>query len=84
MANFIIGFLNLLIKALGGILSIIFKILPPSPFSLLDNSVIKPYLGTINYFVPFSEAILILEVWTVSIGIFYLYQIVLRWIKAIE
>lgn len=84
MADFIIGIINLLIKAVGSVLGFLFSVLPPSPFSILDNSIIKPYLGTINYFVPFKEAILILEIWTGAIIAFYLYQIVLRWIKAIE
>lgn len=84
MGNFIIEILNYIIKALGGLLSIIFGILPPSPFQILNNSVITEYLPYINYFVPISEVVVILQVWVTAIGVYYIYQIVLRWIKAIE
>jgi polyferredoxin len=84
MGNFIVSILNYLIKGLGAILSIIFSILPPSPFQLLNNSVIADYLPYINYFVPISEAIVILQVWLTAVGIYYIYQVGLRWIKAIE
>ena len=84
MGNWVIDILNFIIKALGSILSLIFSILPPSPFSVINNSVISEYLPYINYFVPFSEIVVILQVWLVAVGVYYLYQIVLRWIKAIE
>jgi len=84
LAKFIIGLLNLLIKALGEVLSFIFAILPSSPFAFISNSPISSFLGTINYFIPVSEMILISESWLLCVGSFYLYQIVLRWVKAIE
>lgn len=84
MVNFIIGFINLIIKALGSVLSFLFGILPNSPFKIIDNSPIAEWLGTLNFFVPVSEIIAICEVWLVAIGIYYIYQIVLRWVKAIE
>ena len=43
-----------------------------------------PYLGYLNYFLPISQIIAIGEAWLVAIGLFYAYQIILRWIKAIE
>lgn len=84
MANFFIKLINFIIKCLGSILTTIFSVLPPSPFTIVDNSPLKPYLGYINYFVPFDECINLLQLWLVAIGSYYLYQIVLRWIKAIE
>ena len=84
MGNYIIDILNYLIKGLGAILSIILNILPPSPFQLINNSAIADYLPYINYFVPVSEVIVILQVWLVSVGSYYIYSIALRWIKAIE
>ena len=84
MGNFIIDILNFIIKALGSILSLIFSILPPSPFSAINNSIIAEYLPYINYYIPFNEVIVILQTWLVAVGVYYLYQIVLRWIKAIE
>lgn len=84
MGNFIIDILNFIIKALGSILSLIFSILPPSPFNVINNSIIAEYLPYINYFIPFNEVVVILQTWLFAVGVYYLYQIVLRWIKAIE
>lgn len=80
----VINVLNYIIKLLGGVISFIFRLLPDSPFKLLDNSPIADFLPTLNYFLPISEIILSAETWLTCIGIYYLYQIVLRWIKAIE
>lgn len=80
----VINVLNYIIKLLGGVISFIFGLLPDSPFKLLDNSPIADFLPTLNYFLPISEIILSAETWLTCIGIYYLYQIVLRWIKAIE
>ena len=84
MGNFIIDILNFIIKSLGAILSLIFSILPPSPFAVIKNSIIAEYLPYINYFIPFDEVVVILQTWLIAVGVYYLYQIVLRWIKAIE
>ncbi|MNM42876.1 hypothetical protein D3C81_537260 [compost metagenome] len=84
MANFIVGILNGLIKGLGAILSTLFFFLPPSPFTVIDNSPVAEYLPYINYLLPISEVIVILSAWVTAIGIYYIYQIALRWIKAIK
>lgn len=61
------------------------SLLPGSPFTAFINSIPSiPYLGYINYFVPISQMIAIGQAWLTAIGIFYLYQAVLRWLKAIE
>lgn len=84
MGDVVIIIINFLISCIGKILNVIFSILPPSPFNIIDNSPIAEYLGYINYFVPFDEAINILQVWIVAVGIYYIYQVALRWIKAIN
>lgn len=84
MYAFFIGFVNSLIAGLGAVLNAIFGLLPPSPFSIIDNSPIASYLPGINYFVPVNQIITISEIWLTSIGTYYLYQIVLRWLKAIK
>lgn len=66
-------------------LDTVLKVLPTSPFSaFLDKMGQIPYLSTLNYFVPISEMIAIGEAWLVAVGVFYLWSIVLRWIRAIE
>lgn len=58
--------------------------LPDSPFTLLDNSPIKEYLGYINWFLPFDFVVATLQVWLAAIAIYYIYSAVLRWVKAIN
>ena len=84
MSAFIIGMINLLIKGLGAILILITSVLPPSPFSLIDNSPIQPYLSGINWLIPVSSILAIGEAWLTAIGTYYIYQVVARWLKVIE
>jgi hypothetical protein len=65
----------------------ILNLLPDSPFLALENLSNTDYyqwLKWVNWFVPINTFISILEAWLVGIGLYYLYQIVLRWVKAIE
>lgn len=63
----------------------VLALLPTSPFTKFLNMLEGvPFLGYLNYFIPVGTFITIGEAWLVSIGIFYLYSIVLRWIRAIE
>lgn len=84
MVNFIIGLINLIIKALGSVLGFIFSILPKSPFKYIDNTPIAKFLPTLNFFIPVNEIVVISEIWLLAIGTYYLYHIILRWIKAIQ
>ena len=59
--------------------------LPRSPFRSIINSMGNiPYIDTISWFVPIDEIVLLLMYWTTAIGIYYVYSIALRWIKAID
>lgn len=63
----------------------VLALLPTSPFvAFIDKLEDIPYLSTLNYFVPISSFIAIGEAWLVSIALFYLYSIILRWIRAIS
>lgn len=63
----------------------VLALLPTSPFTkFLDACSNLPYLGWFNWFVPIGQMIAIGEAWLVAIGLFYLYSIVLRWIRAIS
>jgi hypothetical protein len=83
VGQFFIDLLNNGINGLGSALTWVLQLLPPSPFQALDNSVIQPYLSGLNWFVPISQMLAAGELWLTAIGIFYIYQAVLRWIKAI-
>lgn len=66
-------------------LNAVLSLLPRSPFvSVLESMDKLPYLGYLNYFVPIGTFISIGQAWLVAIGIFYLYSIILRWIRAIQ
>lgn len=63
----------------------VLKFLPLSPFKQFIPHVKEiPGLAYLNWFVPVSEIAIVLTAWGVAIGIFYLYSIILRWIKAIQ
>lgn len=58
--------------------------LPVSPVArYIDTFSNLPYLSWLNWFVPVASIITIGETWLVCIGLFYMYSIILRWIKAI-
>ena len=66
-------------------LSMLQNVLPLSPFSkYIDEIAQLPYLSYLNWFIPVGEFVAIGTLWLGAISIFYLYQIILRWVKAIE
>ena len=84
MVQFLIDFMNLIIKALGTILGVLLSILPSSPFVALDNSPIAEFIGGLNWIIPISSMVRILSAWVLCIGTYYIVMIVLRWVKAID
>lgn len=75
---------SLIVSGLQKILSFF----PDSPFSVLhDMGVASKYadlLAMINWFIPIYSFVSIMELWLAGIAIYYVWQIVLRWAKAIE
>ncbi len=73
---------------LSGGLNAILSLLPDSPFKVLDDLTasgeIAEWLGYVNWFVPIYSFVGILEGWLLCIGIYYIYQVVLRWLQVIE
>lgn len=76
--------MDIISKGLKAILSF----LPDSPFKILDNmaptSKIAELLGMVNWFVPIYSFVGIFEGWLVCVAVYYVYQVVLRWLNAIE
>ena len=63
----------------------VLSVLPTSPFTkYVDALQSIPYLNYLNWFVPVGTFIAIGQAWLVSVGLFYVYMIILRWIRAIE
>ena len=84
MGDIFIGLLNSIIKNLADFLKTEIDILHASPFQAVNNSDVSSFLGTLNWFIPVSQMVAIGETWLVAVGLYYLYSIVLRWIKAIQ
>ena len=76
--------LNKIIEIMGALVGVLYSLLPPSPFVILDNSEFSSFISQINYFLPVYEFVAILETWLVAIFIWYLYSIFARWLKAVE
>lgn len=66
------------------IIGLILSILPRSPFrSFIDDLAVSEWLGVLNWFVPVGTLLSIATAWGVAIGVFYAYQLILRWSKAV-
>lgn len=76
-----------LTSALIGFAVSVIELFPTSPFVFLDElgqSEFYEWLQFMNWFIPINTFVGILEGWLACVGIYYAYQIVLRWIKVIE
>ena len=59
--------------------------LPKSPITYLEaNPEINKFLSYANYFIPINAMVSLSEVWLIVIAAYYVYQLILRWIKMIE
>lgn len=58
--------------------------LPMSPFrDYLDAWKDLPYLGYLNWFIPVRACLIVFTAWLSALALYYLYSIILRWIKVI-
>lgn len=73
---------------LAGGLKTILSFLPDSPLVFLDkltaSGELLEWLGMVNWFVPVYTFVGIFEGWLGAVAIYYVYQVVLRWLNAIE
>lgn len=68
-----------------GIVNFVLLLLPDSPFATFEfPPEVQEILGYVNYFVPIQAMVNIALAWTGAIGVFYIYQAILRWAKAIR
>lgn len=76
---------NGLCDILNDILSAVLILLPDSPFADVEiPPEVTSLLGYVNYFVPVGAMLGIGTGWLAAIGIYYLYQTILRWAKTIK
>lgn len=60
----------------------IISFLPGSPFRGFVNLVTSvPYLPELNWFVPVSEMIGVLEIWLSAVALYYVYSAIMRFIR---
>lgn len=58
--------------------------LPTSPFRPYINQFLDlPALAWLNWFFPVGDCLKVAAAWLMAIALFYLYSIVLRWLRAI-
>lgn len=67
-----------------GLIQRVLQVLPTSPLrEFIDSMGDIPYLSYLNWFFPVSEIIAVLSLWITAIGLFYLWSVVLRWLRVI-
>ena len=60
------------------------ELLPKSPFrQFLNRFSDIPFLGYLNWFVPVRDILVVMAAWLGAIALFYLYSIIMRWLKVI-
>lgn len=70
-----------LIEKFGNYLKLV---LPTSPFAPYIEKIGElPYLSWLNWFIPVRACLIIFSAWLTAVALFYLYSIILRWVKAI-
>lgn len=66
----------------------VINLFPASPLqpliAQLANSGLSDWLGYVNWFIPVGTMLGILSAWLTCIAAYYVYQIILRWIRVVE
>lgn len=79
--------LDTLSNAIFTSLEAVLSIFPTSPFIILEqmsNTEYYQWLKWLNWFIPIYTFVGIIQAWLAGIAIYYVLQVVLRWLKAIE
>lgn len=85
LSSFALFFQTLGTKGLSSLVSLVTSVLPLSPFQpYISYFNAWPYMGWVNWFVPVKGYLVIWGTWLSSVGLYYIYSAVLRWMKAIE
>lgn len=65
---------------------VIISLLPLSPFTkFIDEfEALNPeWLGWLNWVVPVKDILIVTAAWLGAVGLFYLYSVIMRWVKLI-
>lgn len=56
-----------------------------SPFlKFFDSFKDLPALGYLNWFFPVKDCLVVMAAYLVAVGVYYVYSVIMRWIRAIE
>lgn len=84
--NLLVFILNTIIWLFSAVLNIVFSLLPDSPFLNIStySLSINKYLPNLSWLLPIKQIIGILVIWLGCMLIYYVYSVVMRWIKLID
>lgn len=78
-----LGIANIGIVIIFG--SFVLSLLPKSPFTTIIESFASiPYLSAVNYFLPVTEMLAVLEGWLVCVAAYLAVSLIARWIKLVS
>lgn len=83
LGNVVVNILNWLISVIGNIISALLNVLPNSPFSF-NFSFDNKFLKAMNFVFPIQSAISHLTVYVMSVLIYYIFRVAMRWIKLVS
>lgn len=79
------GFMDTVNDIFNTILNFVLQYLPDSPFlNVRFPPEMDFFLGVVNYYIPFGTIIPLATAWASCVGIYYLYQVILRYAHAIK
>lgn len=68
-------------------LNMLYSVLPASPLSgfisKVSGSIPRLYIAYLNWFVPVKEILIVFAAFLSSLALYYIYSVVMRWIKLI-
>lgn len=80
-----ISLINTIVSVIGTLIQFTINLLPNSPFaSLMVSNISSEYLSHLAWVVPIESILTVFSSSLVAVTIFYIYQVLLRWIKAID
>ena len=86
--NLVAFVFNFIIYLVGMALNILFSFLPESPFKgvplMLERSGIVDLFGYVSYLIPIKQILSITVAWAPCIGLYFIYSIALRFVKAVD
>jgi hypothetical protein len=88
LMNAVTWLFNFILLLVGNALNLVLCLLPKSPFASLINWLkslnIDEYLQYLAWLVPVDIILSITVLWVSAISIYFIYSIIMRWIKMIE